>query len=55
MITEFMWLKHGKPLPEGWQLADQTISHHSHYAVLIVREVGGIIPADTNTNHLTGT
>jgi len=39
-ITEFMWLRHGSPMPEGWRLADQAITHHTRYAVLIMREVG---------------
>lgn len=38
MITEYSWLKHGDPLPEGWELAKQHISHHTHYAALIVRK-----------------
>lgn len=37
MITEFMWLKHGKPIPNGWILADQSLTHHHHYAALIMR------------------
>lgn len=37
MITVFRWLKHGTPLPKGWKLAEQIITHHTHYAVLIVK------------------
>lgn len=36
-VTEFRWLPHGSPLPEGWKLSDQAILHHHHYAALIER------------------
>lgn len=39
MITLFRWLRHGRPLPKGWMLAEQTITHHHCYGVLIMREV----------------
>jgi hypothetical protein len=41
-ITLFRRLPHGHPLPKGWKLADQSISHHTHYAVLIVREAESV-------------
>ena len=32
------WLRHGQPIPDGWQLAPhQTVNHHTVYGVLIVR------------------
>lgn len=36
--TEFMWLKHGTPIPKGWKLSDQAMTHHHQYAALIERE-----------------
>jgi hypothetical protein len=38
MITLFRWLKHGKALPKGWTLAEQSLTHHHHYGVLIMRK-----------------
>ena len=39
-VTEFAWLRHGQPVPEGWTVPPQRLdSHHNHYAVLIARPV----------------
>lgn len=39
MITEFMWLPWGKPIPEGWEEIPQHQSHHHHWSRLISRPV----------------
>jgi hypothetical protein len=40
MIREFMWLSHGKPIPDGWVYLDgQMNSHHHAHSVLITREI----------------
>lgn len=37
-IREYRYLPHGKPLPRGWQLAnDLQGTRHGHHAVLIVK------------------
>lgn len=36
-ITEYRWLKHGDPLPDGWRLAEQAITHHHKYGAWIMR------------------
>lgn len=31
----FRWLPHGHPIPPGWRLAAQALSHHTAHAVLV--------------------
>lgn len=35
--VEVMWLRHGEPLPDGWEAADSDVveHHHKHHARLI--------------------
>ncbi len=38
-VREFTWLRHGKPVPEGWKVPDQRLdTHHQVYSVLIQKE-----------------
>jgi len=40
--TEARWLRHGRPLPEGWRYADNEHmmrDHHNSYGRIIVRDV----------------
>lgn len=36
-ITEFRWLRHGEPMPAGWEPARQADMHHHRHAILIMR------------------
>lgn len=39
MMVTLMYLPHGKPVPEGWSLADKLEgTHHSSFAVLIIKD-----------------
>lgn len=38
-VKESMWLRHGEPIPEGWDLVCETPSHHTTYSRLITRRV----------------
>jgi hypothetical protein len=30
-----MWVRHGTPVPKGWRIAEQDLTHHHDHAVLI--------------------
>lgn len=37
---EYQYLPHGKPIPEGWELANNLQNtHHGHHAVLIKKKL----------------
>jgi len=35
---EFRWIGHNEPIPEGYELANESQSHHSRHSRLVVRE-----------------
>lgn len=40
MIEEFRYIRHGKPIPEGWELvADFEGTHHGRYSQGIIRKI----------------
>lgn len=38
-VIECQWLPHGKSVPDGWNQAPTSKSHHDAHAVLIERKV----------------
>lgn len=35
IVFDGIWLRHGQPLPEGYRLAEQELTHHHNHAILI--------------------
>ena len=40
-MTTVRWWPLNKPIPRGWRIADQALSHHSAHAVLIEKLSAG--------------
>jgi len=36
-----MWVKHGAPVPEGWRIVDQDLTHHHNHAMLAEQIIEG--------------
>ena len=34
------WLEHGKPIPRGWRMARQMVTHHTRFGRVIERKPG---------------
>jgi hypothetical protein len=35
VVAVVAWLRHGEPIPDGWRVAAQRLTHHHRYSVLI--------------------
>lgn len=54
MIWEAKWFSIEEPIPEGWQLAHNEghiNDHHSHYARMIIREIGEVTYDESGSDH----